>query len=211
MKDEPMVGETIEQVTRRMAKRASESRRVVTTTFNDVSITANPDSDPLLMVNEYFAEVNRRHQRWEASPEGQRVLAERAEAQRRAEAAAAEGIKPFTVTNVTKWNTWVKFNKDPYGAACVRYAARWANLMEARMATGTKLVDIAKEVSHEADLEGITGFMYGAAVSMLATCWVHGEELRIWHNLKTQIGNEGEKANKEQGAVLDPALLVIGQ
>ena len=50
----------------------------------------------------------------------------------------------------------------------------------------------AKEASHLADSEGITGFMYGCAVSMLAQCWKHGEELRRWHNKDTQIGTEGD-------------------
>jgi hypothetical protein len=35
------------------------------------------------------------------------------------------------------------------------------------------------------------------------------EELRRWHNLRTQIGDEGEKAN-EDGGVLNPALLRVG-
>jgi hypothetical protein len=39
--------------------------------------------------------------------------------------------------------------------------------------------------------------------------WKHGEALRLWHNLKTQIRDEGEKAN-ESGGVLNPACLSIG-
>jgi hypothetical protein len=51
--------------------------------------------------------------------------------------------------------------------------------------------------------------MYGCAVSILAKCWQHGDQLRRWHNLKTQIRDEGERAN-ESGGVLNPALLNIG-
>ena len=50
--------------------------------------------------------------------------------------------------------------------------------------------------------------MYGCAVSALGLFWEHGEELRQWHNLKTQIKDEGEKANAS-GGVLNPALLTI--
>ena len=50
--------------------------------------------------------------------------------------------------------------------------------------------------------------MYGAAVSTLVAVWEHGEALRRWHNLKTQIGNEGERANAS-GGVLNPALLTV--
>ena len=98
--------------------------------------------------------------------------------------------------------------QDPYGGAVISYAERWAEMMESRMEKGEKLEDVANECSNEADTEGITGFMYGAAVSVLASCWEHGEELRRWHNLKAQIRDEGEKAN-ESGGVLNPALLNI--
>lgn len=107
------------------------------------------------------------------------------------------------------WNAGKAKNKDPYGSGVYRYAERWADALEASMENGEKLEDIADKLSHTADTEGITGFMYGAAVSVLSQCWEHGEELRRWNNLKTQIKNEGEVANKS-GGVLNPALLNIG-
>lgn len=107
------------------------------------------------------------------------------------------------------WDSWFQNNTDPYGSAVIRYAQKWANAMEDEMAAGAELEDVAERTSHEADTEGITGFMYGAAVSVLATLWVHGERLRRWHNLDTQLGTEGEKAN-ESGGVFNPALLNIG-
>lgn len=100
-------------------------------------------------------------------------------------------------------------NTEPYGNAILIYAERWADLMEAKLAEGHTLADIARPTSSEANTEGITGFMYGAAVSMLAQAWAHGEELRRWHNLDTQIGDEGVRAN-ESGGTLNPALLNIG-
>jgi hypothetical protein len=106
------------------------------------------------------------------------------------------------------WKDWVDNNYDPYGKGVIDYAERWANLMEERMAEGKTLEDVAKKASHEANTEGITGFMYGAAVAVLYTSWEYGDELRRWHNLDSQIANEGEKAN-EEGGVLNPALLNI--
>lgn len=88
------------------------------------------------------------------------------------------------VTDREKWNRWIKNNQDPYGSGVVRYAKAWAELMEKRMAQGEKLEDTAKQCSHEADTEGITGFMYGAAVSVLASCWTYGEELQVWHSME---------------------------
>jgi hypothetical protein len=94
----------------------------------------------------------------------------------------------------------------PYGRAILTYAERWADAMEAAMAGGETLEACADRTGHEADTEGITGFMYGAAVKTLADCWEHGDQLRRWHNLDSQIGTEGEEAN-EGGGVLNPAVL----
>ena len=106
------------------------------------------------------------------------------------------------------WKKSLENNQDEYGACGHRYAERWADMMEEKMAAGEELVDIAKQTSRDADTEGITGFMYGCAVSVLSQVWEHGEELRRWHNIDTQIRDEGERAN-ESGSVLNPALLTI--
>jgi hypothetical protein len=55
---------------------------------------------------------------------------------------------------------------------------------------------------------GITGFMYGCVIAGLSKFWIHGEELRKWHNLDVQIHDEGEKANKE-GCILNPTLMTV--
>jgi hypothetical protein len=111
--------------------------------------------------------------------------------------------------NEEDYNSWKANNSDPYGACGFRYLEAWADLMEAEMAKGKALSEVAEKTSYAADTEGITGPMYGCAVAVLSKCWVHGEELRKWHNIKTQIHNEGETAN-ENGGVLNPALLNIG-
>lgn len=113
-------------------------------------------------------------------------------------------------SNESIWNEFVEANQDPYGSACVRYAKAWAEQMETLMSNGATLETCAKAASHDADTEGITGFMYGCAVSMLSQGWVHGEALRRWHNRDTQIGTEGDHAN-ENGGVLNPALLVVSK
>lgn len=106
------------------------------------------------------------------------------------------------------WDSYVVNNQDGYGAAIMSFASRWANAMEEEMGKGIPLKDCAKRLSHTANIEGITGFMYGAAVFILSKTWEHGEELRQWHNLDCQIRDEGERANAE-GGVLNPAVLNI--
>ena len=62
--------------------------------------------------------------------------------------------------------------------------------------------DVAKELSFKADTEGITGFMYGCAVSILSQCWKYGEELRGWHNKQYNYDGKG---------VVNPAVLKISK
>lgn len=117
-------------------------------------------------------------------------------------------LESFSVRDQKLWDRSVANNQSDYGACGMRYCARWAHAMEAEMSNGKKLEDIAEETSHTADTEGITGFMYGCAVSTLGHVWKHGEALRRWHNIKTQLGTEGEMAN-EKGGTLNPACLNI--
>lgn len=110
------------------------------------------------------------------------------------------------IKNAVLWQEWITKNVDPYGAAVVEYAARWAEAMEAALVGELKVADVAKNAEPQ---HGITGFMYGMAVRILSDVWERGEELRIWHNLETQIGTEGERANAS-GGVLNPAIISVG-
>jgi hypothetical protein len=107
------------------------------------------------------------------------------------------------------YDDWKNNNSDEYGRAIFQYAEKWANLMELHLEAGSSISECASDTSHQADTDGITGFMYGAAVSILSEVWVYGETLRRWHNKDVQIHDEGDKAN-ENGGVLNPALISIG-
>jgi len=100
----------------------------------------------------------------------------------------------------SEWNHFVEINQDGYGSAVVRFAERWADMMEQDIEAGYKLWEIAKQTSIDADTEGITGFMYGCAVQILSDVWVYGEELRQWHN--GRYGHSGD-------GVVNPAVLTI--
>lgn len=119
-------------------------------------------------------------------------------------------LPTFTLSDPSRWQKRVEVNQDPYGLGILRFAATWASTMERMLAEtpGATIADVAKQAEREADTEGITGFMYGAAALELTQCWVHGEELRRWHNLDCQFGTEGEVAN-ESGGVLNPAIVTF--
>lgn len=115
-------------------------------------------------------------------------------------------LKPGLEAEYTEYK---KLNsEDAHFEAVVTYGEKWADLMELRLAKGENISDFAKETSHIANADDITSFMYGCTISALAKFWLHGEELRVWHNHKTQIGTEGDKANAN-GGTLNPALITI--
>ena len=105
-----------------------------------------------------------------------------------------------------EYKDWYDKNSDGYGRACFTYAERWAEMLEKAIEESNDsplkvIVDNAERLSHEADVEGITGFMYGCAVSILSQEWEYGEELRKWHNKEYNYDGDG---------VINPAILTIG-
>ena len=108
---------------------------------------------------------------------------------------------------------WKKANEanppsEPYGHRVITYSEEWANLMERDIAAGKTLEECAEDTSREADTDGITGFMYGAAVSTLSQVWIHGEALRRWHNRK-YLTEEKAKDADASGGVVNPAIVTI--
>jgi len=156
-------------------------------------------------------EHERRRQEYEASPE----YAE-AQAKAKAEAARIDAIRvgilerateSLTLKDSATWDHFVSVNSsDPYGKGVIDFASLWARMMESEINSGKLLVATAKECSHLADTDGITGFMYGAAVNVLSQCWIYGDDLRAWHN--KDYGKQGAEAT-EAGAVINPAVMII--
>ena len=104
------------------------------------------------------------------------------------------------------YKDWLDKNTHPYGRACFTYAERWSEMLENLIESSADepmkvVVNNADRLSHEADVEGITGFMYGCAISILSQCWKYGEELRKWHNKEYNYDGDG---------VVNPAVLTIG-
>jgi hypothetical protein len=228
-------GQVIYKVIAEAIRQAGEISEPVEFDFNGVTVQVAGDSNPNAILRDWRRGLLRPSGTFTVTPyppvelsqeqlsEDARLEREREERQRayQIEAANAQEKRtallkgalsvapPLALADADGWQRTVDANQDAYGGGVVRFAEHWARLMQGEIDRGAKLEDIAGECCSIADDEGITGFMYGAAVSILSQVWIHGEALRRWHNLKTQIGNEGERAN-ETGGTLNPALLSIG-
>lgn len=115
-------------------------------------------------------------------------------------------LPPFAVIagKEQEYAEWVANQReDGYSGAAVNYGENWARLMQKAIEDGYTpeyFAKIAEKTSHEADVVGITGNMYGWAVNMLAHFWSHGEMLRVWHN--KQYDHEGD-------GVVNPAVITL--
>lgn len=101
------------------------------------------------------------------------------------------------------YKAWLDDSIDSHGLGSFTYAERWAEMLENLIENSTdepmKIIEEhAHRLSHEADVEGITGSMYGRAVIILSQYWKYGEELRKWHN---------KKYNYEGNGVVNPTVL----
>ena len=74
---------------------------------------------------------------------------------------------------------------DFYSAGIIRYAERWASMMEDKIEAGATVAEAAEATHHLADTEYISGFMYGQAVNLLSGYWEHGDELRQWQEQRS--------------------------
>jgi hypothetical protein len=213
-KYEPLGGDTIEDACREAVRLAKLLNLAVEFDFNEKKLTARPETDPLALAQYYRDECYRLHAEYLASPEYKRQIEESVRKQRdrdgALEAALAFAPAQMSLREPELWRKSCEANTDDYGGGVITFAERWARLMEARLAKGEPIAAMADECSGLADNEGITGFMYGCAVSILAQVWTHGEALRHWHNLKVQLRDEGARAN-EGGGVLNPAILSLGE
>lgn len=129
----------------------------------------------------------------------------RAEAEKRKNAIKAklEELPPmqFSEEWKAKRELGLKNNQDSYWQAIFSYAENWAKLMQEAIEKEWKtLEEVAEKLSHDADLEWITWFMYGAAVNILSQTWKYWNELRKWHNKEYKYEWEG---------VVNPAVLTI--
>jgi hypothetical protein len=104
------------------------------------------------------------------------------------------------ISNMDEWNKGLNAQTSDYGKCIFEYAEGWAKLMQKEMQKGKTVSECAEETSHLLSFFGITGFMYGMAVSVLSQCWKYGEELRAWHNAKYGVSGKG---------TANPALLKI--
>lgn len=111
-------------------------------------------------------------------------------------------LAPFQLSADHHWPQDVWHNaSDGYSKRVISYAADWAWLMEQEITKNRTIAEMAEETSHLADYDGITGFMYGAAVAELAANWAYGEQLRRWHN--------SDYGQPDTDGVINPTIVTV--
>src|SRR5205823_4702257 len=101
------------------------------------------------------------------------------EARERALQASLPGIE---LTNPTAWEAW-KDEVAPWeNEVITRYATLWAGLMQAAVANGSRIDEVALQTSQKARAalsDYCSDEDHDDTVMMLVECWPLGEELRL--------------------------------
>ena len=97
---------------------------------------------------------------------------------------------------IVQYNQFIRESKKSmFKRDILKFCVIWADIMEEKIVNGAVLEDIAKESERECyDIDSsidITGSMYPICISLLADCWIFGDDLRNWHNKK--YGYKGDK------------------
>jgi hypothetical protein len=201
-------GGTIGAVAEAAVVHATQTKRVIQFDFNGVVCRVSANTNPQLVVRDY---LNASYLNWKTigpaydevySPdveaklaEAKQAAAEKAEA-RIAQMEQEDAVKrqqveqaiagiTLLITDQAKYDEWKATNSDSeYGKGIFEFADVWGRLMQKDVASGKSVADAAQTTQFEPSYLGISGFMFGAAVSILSQCWQYGEELRQWHNGK---------------------------
>lgn len=86
----------------------------------------------------------------------------------------------MNITNQGKWAEYKQANESQYGKDVMRLAEGWADAVEAKMAEGATLEDIAEEARRSVGIPGMSGEQVEYTVAALADCWEHGLQLQTW-------------------------------
>ncbi len=103
------------------------------------------------------------------------------------------------------WVKQVTANTDDYGGAVIKVARRVMELLDEEPGD-FNCHEIICRADDEAGADGITGFMAGAAASIISRCHSRGEEFRRKWN-EDVSPRQAEEVNAKEGAVLNPAIL----
>lgn len=142
------------------------------------------------------AESKKREEEYERKEKAERELVE---------AAIIGVVIDIIPDKIKEYEGYVaKNSNDGYSRGVIDYGEYWAKLMQIEIAKGRKVNEVADECRKNLGFLGITGFMYGCAVSALSHFWKHGEELRKWHNKEWGVPDNAK-------GVANPAVFTISQ
>lgn len=112
------------------------------------------------------------------------------------------GEFPVKETAMIDWENCKRLNSgESYSRAIIRYTILWVQYMEyLTKKYGMEMSEIWDRCSDLANVDGVTGFMYGAAASIISRVWQSGEEFRKCYNSKWNYSGAG---------TVNPAMLAV--
>lgn len=209
-------GEDIKGACETLARKVAQNGHQMYAEFNEVFVIAKPGDSAELLISQYFRKLSESIKEYKNSAKYRKqeymfnlnTRKKKDEYERLLNSIATEAIE-IHPGREKEYQEFKEKNSDSYGGAVVRYAEIFARTLQIEMKKGIPLEEVASDLSEKCGNEGITGFMYNFAIQSLSYFWKYGEQLRKWHNLENQIGDEGERANETPGAVINTSMLIV--
>lgn len=198
-------GDQISRVATKAKEIATEKSNTVEFVFNEIVCMVDSNTNVSLLVRDYY---NAFLMEWrqigpvylpEYSPSIQQELEQKTKDReekrdkklkelRKKEAAEKEQFEEsikgvdLELSDPEGWQKSREANGDSYGKCALDFAEGFAKLMQKDISNGKTVAQAYNDNQYKMGFLGITGFMFGAAVSTLTQTWKYGEELRRAHN-----------------------------
>lgn len=103
-----------------------------------------------------------------------------------------------------KWSLPFSFARN-----VINFADAWGRMMQVKMSSGATVAEAAQATQQAAGRNIVTDDECVAAIRMLASCWIHGVDLRRWHNARYLSSDEFRGA-EAQGSTFNPKWTSFG-
>lgn len=206
----PSFGSDIEGHLREMIRVAKAARKPVQSKFDGVLLMASPGDRLEFLLGRFESVIEFAARAYWRMAEGIELSNETILA------TLPPDTSPFPIFSFSSERDWdgeifwqMKLADSQQDAAemqALRFAARWANLMETAIADGARLEDIGNETCLQAAMGGLDWVYFSWAVFRIASAWVHGTEFAAWRN---SLLRPDVEAIRRADPVLNPPITVI--
>ena len=148
-------------------------------TYNGINLTANRNSTFEEVYAKFLSKTREQVKSYKKTKAYRKLSKKITPTYRLQQKSIKQGVLSFTKSNPEMWLAYENQNKDRHGGVIIRYAARWANFAEARIAQGEPRLVATRKAAIESNYEGVGFSMKAGAKCALSNTWIHGDIIEL--------------------------------